>query len=80
MWETTHSKPASFFEEFARKGGDLEVTHYCPGCGHGVLHKLIAEAITDLGVQDRAILVNPVGCSVFAYYYLDIGNVQASHG
>jgi 2-oxoisovalerate ferredoxin oxidoreductase beta subunit len=45
-----------------------------------VLHKLLAEAISDLGIQDRTILVNPVGCSVFAYYYLDIGNVQASHG
>jgi 2-oxoisovalerate ferredoxin oxidoreductase beta subunit len=45
-----------------------------------VLHKLVAEAIADLGIQDRTILVNPVGCSVFAYYYLDVGNVQASHG
>src|SRR5512136_1324642 len=41
---------------------------------------MIAEAIEDLGIQDRTILVNPVGCSVFAYYYLDVGNVQASHG
>ena len=80
MWEISHSKPESFYDRFDRKGGDLEVTHYCPGCGHGVLHKLIAEAITDLGIQDRTILVNPVGCSVFAYYYLDIGNVQAAHG
>jgi len=47
---------------------------------HGVVHKLIAEAIADLGVQDRAILVTPVGCSVFAYYYFDMGNVQAAHG
>src|SRR5881409_3070320 len=51
-----------------------------PGCGHGVLHKLIAEALVDLGLQDRTILVNPVGCAVFAYYYLDVGNVQAAHG
>ncbi len=78
--ETTHHKPSSFYELFDRKGGDLETTHYCPGCGHGVLHKLIAEAIDQLGIQDRTILVNPVGCSVFAYYYLDVGNVQASHG
>ena len=55
-------------------------THYCPGCGHGVVHKLIAEALTDLGLQDRAILVSPVGCSVFAYYYFDVGNVQVAHG
>ncbi len=80
MWETTHSKPATFYDRFDRKGGDLEVTHYCPGCGHGVLHKFIAEAIEDLGIQDRTILVNPVGCSVFAYYYIDVGNVQAAHG
>ena len=80
MWEIKHSKPETFYNRFERKGGDLEVTHYCPGCGHGVLHKLIAEAIEDLGIQDRTILVSPVGCSVFAYYYFDIGNVQASHG
>ncbi len=80
MWETTHSKPVSFYDLFERKGGDLETTHYCPGCGHGVLHKLIAEAIDELGIQDRTILVNPVGCSVFAYYYLDVGNIQAAHG
>ncbi len=80
MWEIKHSKPETFYDRFDRKGGDLEVTHYCPGCGHGVLHKLIAEAIQDLGIQDRTILVSPVGCSVFAYYYLDVGNVQAAHG
>ncbi len=80
MWEITHSKPGGFYETFDRKGGDVETTHYCPGCGHGVLHKLIAEAIADLDIQDRTILVNPVGCSVFAFYYIDVGNVQASHG
>jgi 2-oxoisovalerate ferredoxin oxidoreductase beta subunit len=80
VWEIKHGKPHTFYDRFDRKGGDLEVTHYCPGCGHGVLHKMIAEAIEDLGVQDRTILVSPVGCSVFAYYYLDFGNVQASHG
>lgn len=80
MWEIKHTKPHTFYDRFERKGGDLEVTHYCPGCGHGVLHKMIAEAIEDLGIQDRTILVSPVGCSVFAYYYLDVGNVQASHG
>ncbi len=80
MWEITHSKPVAFYDRFERKGGDTETTHYCPGCGHGVLHKLLAEAISDLGIQDRTVLVNPVGCSVFAYYYLDVGNVQAAHG
>ena len=56
------------------------MTHYCPGCGHGPLHKLIAEAIDDLGIQNQTILVSPVGCSVFAYHYFDVGNVQAAHG
>jgi 2-oxoisovalerate ferredoxin oxidoreductase beta subunit len=80
VWEITHSKSASFYDRYVRKGGDTEITHYCPGCGHGVLHKLIAEAIDDLGIQDRAILVGPVGCSIFMYYYMDVGNISASHG
>ena len=80
MWEIKHSRSPSFYDRFVRKGGDTEVTHYCPGCGHGVLHKLIAEAIDDLGIQDRAVLVGPVGCSVFMYYYMDVGNISASHG
>ena len=80
MWEITHSKSATFYDRYERKGGDTEITHYCPGCGHGVLHKLIAEAIDDLGIQDRCILVGPVGCSIFMYYYMDVGNISASHG
>ncbi|MEW5976117.1 MAG: 2-oxoacid:acceptor oxidoreductase family protein [Acidobacteriota bacterium] len=75
-----HRRPLGFYPEFLRKSGDPHTTHYCPGCGHGVIHKFIAEAIEDFGIQDRAILVSPVGCSVFAYYYLDVGNVQAAHG
>ncbi len=80
MWEITHKRAASFYERFERKGGDTEITHYCPGCGHGVLHKLIAEAIDDLGIQDRCVLIGPVGCSIFMYYYMDVGNISASHG
>src|SRR5512139_2547292 len=80
MSSATHSKAATFYDRYERKGGDTEITHYCPGCGHGVLHKLIAEAIDDLGIQDRAILVGPVGCSIFMYYYMDVGNISASHG
>jgi 2-oxoisovalerate ferredoxin oxidoreductase beta subunit len=80
VWEIKHSKSPSFYDRYERKGGDTEITHYCPGCGHGVLHKLIAEAIDDLGIQDRAILVGPVGCSIFMYYYMDLGNISASHG
>jgi 2-oxoisovalerate ferredoxin oxidoreductase beta subunit len=73
-------KPAGFYDTFTRKAGNQSVTHYCPGCGHGNIHKLLAEAIEDLGIQDRTILVSPVGCSVFAYYYFDVGNVQVAHG
>jgi 2-oxoisovalerate ferredoxin oxidoreductase beta subunit len=80
MLKVSHQKPKSFFDEFTRKEGDQHLTHYCPGCGHGVLHKLIAEAIDDFGLQDRTILVSPVGCSVFAFHYFDVGNVQAAHG
>jgi len=74
------SKSPVFYEKYDRKSDLQHQTHYCPGCGHGVVHKLIAEAIADLGVQDRTIFVSPVGCSVFAYYYFDVGNVQAAHG
>ena len=55
-------------------------THYCAGCGHGVVHRDLAAVIGELGLQDRAILVSPVGCAVFAHYYFDIGNTQAAHG
>jgi 2-oxoisovalerate ferredoxin oxidoreductase beta subunit len=80
VWEITHSKPATFYDRYERKGGDTEITHYCPGCGHGVLHKMIAEAIQDFGIQDRTIFVGSVGCSIFMYYYMDIGNISSSHG
>ena len=56
------------------------MTHYCAGCGHGLAHKYLAQAIDDLGIQDRVVAVSPVGCAVFLYYYLDVGNTQAAHG
>jgi len=80
MPKPLHERPRSIYASFERKGGDHTVTHYCPGCGHGNLHKYIAEAVDDLGIADRTIFVNPVGCSVFAYYYLDVGHVQSAHG
>jgi len=74
-------KPESFFSVFERKGGtDQGTTHYCPGCGHGNIHKLIAEALEDLEITDRTVFVSPVGCSVFGYYYFKTGNVQSAHG
>ena len=75
-----HEKPEAFYEEFTRKGEGEKTTHYCPGCGHGVVHKLVAEATSDMGVNDRVVFCSPVGCSVFAYYYLDYGNIQCAHG
>jgi 2-oxoglutarate ferredoxin oxidoreductase subunit beta len=55
-------------------------THYCPGCGHGIIHKLLAQAIDELGVRERTILIAPVGCSVLAYYYLAVDGIEAAHG
>jgi len=70
-----------FYNSFPRKGGSApRATHYCPGCGHGIIHKLIAEALSELEIQDRTVVLSPVGCSVFAYYYFDCGNIQAAHG
>ena len=56
------------------------VMHYCPGCSHGTVHKLIAEVIEEMGIQQDTIAVSPVGCSVFAYNYLNVDWQQAAHG
>jgi len=79
-YESIHSRSPVFFDLYERKSELKHQTHYCPGCGHGMVHKLIAEALEDLGLQDKTIFVSPVGCSVFAYYYFDVGNVQVAHG
>ncbi len=57
-----------------------KVMHYCPGCSHGTIHKLMAEVIEEMGLQDNTVGVSPVGCSVFAYNYIDIDWIQAAHG
>ena len=58
----------ALFEHFDRHAGGVDLkggsTHYCPGCGHGLAHKFIGEAIVDLGIEDRTVMVSPVGCSV----------------
>jgi 2-oxoisovalerate ferredoxin oxidoreductase beta subunit len=73
-----------FYAKFDRhshgEGLKGQSTHYCAGCGHGLVHKYLADAIEELGIQDETVLVSPVGCSVFAYYYFDTGNTQAAHG
>jgi 2-oxoisovalerate ferredoxin oxidoreductase beta subunit len=79
-YSIVQEKAPVFFDRFERKAENQHQTHYCPGCGHGVAHKLIAEALGELKLQDRTIMVSPVGCSVFAFYYFNTGNVQAAHG
>ncbi|MFI5356254.1 MAG: 2-oxoacid:acceptor oxidoreductase family protein [Opitutales bacterium] len=75
---------SAFYDHFNRhahgEGLKARSTHYCPGCGHGVVHRDLADAIDELGIQDRTVLISPVGCSVFAHYYFDVGNSQAAHG
>lgn len=56
------------------------VLHYCPGCGHGTIHRIIAEVIEEMGIQDKAICVAPVGCSVLAYNYFNVDSQGAAHG
>jgi 2-oxoglutarate ferredoxin oxidoreductase subunit beta len=55
-------------------------THYCPGCTHGVIHRLIAETIDELGIQGRTVGIAPVGCAVLAYHYFDCDFQEAAHG
>lgn len=55
-------------------------THYCPGCTHGIVHRIVAEVIDELGVRERTVGVVPVGCAVFAYYYFNCDMIEASHG
>jgi len=54
--------------------------HYCPGCGHSIIHRLVAEVIDELGIQERTIGVPPAGCAVLAYNYFDVDTGEAPHG
>ena len=81
MAKTAWVKSSAFYDEYFRNPNpDKKSTHYCPGCGHGNIHKFLAEAFEDFGVTDQSIIISPVGCSVFAYYYFNTGNIQAAHG
>jgi 2-oxoisovalerate ferredoxin oxidoreductase beta subunit len=73
-------KTLGMYELFTRGGSATRATHYCAGCGHGIINKLISEALAEMGLQDKAIMVGPVGCGVFGYYYWDCGNISAAHG
>jgi len=66
---------------FGRPRSLLEVrTHYCPGCGHGIIHRLLAEVIDELGIREKTVGVAPVGCSVLIYDYIDCDMYEAAHG
>jgi len=67
----TFSKPAALSDT---------MTHYCPGCTHGIVHRLVAEAIDELGIQDRTVGIAPVGCAVLAYNYFNCDFQEAAHG
>lgn len=76
-----YGRSAGFFPTFERRPGPIKTNmHYCPGCGHGILHKLIAEAIQDFGIKDKTIIIAPVGCAVFSYYYFDCFGISSPHG
>ena len=68
------------YQKFPRSGKDTRVTHYCAGCGHGIVNKLVAECCAEMGLQDQTIFVDPVGCGVFTYYYWDAAHISAAHG
>lgn len=67
----TYARPAALAETY---------THYCPGCTHGVAHRLVAEVIDELGIREKTIGVAPVGCAVFAYNYFNVDFAEAAHG
>lgn len=56
------------------------IMHYCPGCSHGVVHKILAELIDEMGIQNKTVGIAPVGCAVFAYNYIDVDWQEAAHG
>jgi len=73
-------RTVGMFDTFDRSGAATRSSHYCAGCGHGILHKLITEALVELGLQERTVVVSSIGCAVFGYYYWDVGNIGAAHG
>ncbi|MCX7703234.1 MAG: thiamine pyrophosphate-dependent enzyme [Planctomycetota bacterium] len=71
MEKVVFEKPKSLYER---------QTHYCPGCGHGIIHRLVAETLDELEIRERTVSVAPVGCSVLLYYYIRTDSVEAAHG
>lgn len=72
-------KPENLVYDKPRLMNDTPM-HYCPGCSHGVVHKLIAEVVDEMGLEEKTIGIAPVGCAVFAYNYVDIDWQEAAHG
>ncbi|MCL1978892.1 MAG: 2-oxoacid:acceptor oxidoreductase family protein [Methanomassiliicoccaceae archaeon] len=74
-------RSTGLYENFTRKEGTAtRATHYCAGCGHGIITKLIGEAMAELDMQNDSVFVGPVGCATFCYYYFDCGHISAPHG
>jgi 2-oxoglutarate ferredoxin oxidoreductase subunit beta len=55
-------------------------THYCPGCGHGIIHRILAETIDELDIREKVVAIAPVGCAVFGYFYWNFDTTEAAHG
>ena len=72
-------QPGNFVYQKPELMNDVQM-HYCPGCSHGVVHKLVDEVIAEMGMEEKTIGISPVGCAVFAYRYLDIDWQEAAHG
>ena len=70
-WELVYQRPEALVDT---------PTHYCPGCSHGAIHRMVAEVIDELGIRERTICVAPVGCAVFAYKYFSLDSCEAAHG
>jgi 2-oxoglutarate/2-oxoacid ferredoxin oxidoreductase subunit beta len=68
---TTFARPETLKEK---------ITHYCPGCGHGIAHRIVAEVIDELGIREKTIGVAPVGCAVLMYDYFDVDMIECPHG
>lgn len=73
-------RPEGFFPTFERRAPAAKNSHYCPGCGHGILQKIVAEAIADFKIKERTTFISPVGCAVFGYYYFDAFGISTPHG
>lgn len=71
MMQKVFTRPKSMFQV---------PTHYCPGCGHGIIHRLLAEVIDELGIIERTVGVAPVGCAVLIYNYINCDMYEAAHG